>query len=214
MTAQVKICGITTPDALEAAGQAGARYAGFVFVPQSRRVVSPPQAASLLQRLPHGLKSVALFADPDDDALAAGLAAGAFDYIQLHGHEAPQRVAQIKARWNKPIIKALTVASAADLAGIQAYDGIVDHLMFDAKPPPGVTTITGGHGLAFDWTILEGFTTKQKWFLAGGLNPDNVIEAIRLTGAPIVDVSSGVEDPPGHKNPARIKAFLAAVKEA
>lgn len=214
MTAQVKICGITTREALNGAAEAGARYAGFVFVEHSRRFLTADAASGLLQAKPHGIKSVALFADPDDAALDRVLARIPFDFIQLHGNEAPARIAAIKARYNKPIIKALAVSSAADLAGIQAYDRLADHLLFDAKPPAGVTVLTGGHGIAFDWTILEGFTHPQKWFLAGGLNPDNVAEAIQLTGAPAVDVSSGVEDPPGQKNVARIKAFLAAVKGA
>jgi phosphoribosylanthranilate isomerase len=215
MRAAVKICGVTAPDAVTAAVKAGARYIGLNFIAASPRFLDLEKAKALSALIPSNVAQVALFADPADDTVDAVISAlPAINLIQLHGNESPERVAAIKARFNRKIIKAIAIASAADLAGIKAYDHVVDHFLFDAKPPAGVSTLTGGHGLAFDWELLDGFQTRDKWFLAGGLNPGNVAEAIRLTGAPVVDVSSGVEDRPGHKDVAKIDAFLAAVKEA
>ena len=207
----VKICGITSPEAVNAAVQAGAAYGGLVFHPKSPRNLDVARAARLAAQMRGKLKVVTLLADPSDEQLAMVVGEVAPDFLQLHGAESARRVAYVRAKFNIPVIKALPVAQAADLAAAAEYESIVDMLMFDAKAPKGAER-PGGHGAAFDWKLLAGKTFAKPWFLAGGLDPDNVARAIALSGAKFVDVSSGVESAPGVKDPARIHSFINATK--
>ena len=211
MAIAVKICGITTPDAAAAAVAAGAAYGGVVFHPKSPRNLDIEQAATLARLMRGKLKLVTLLADPSDEQLAAVTAQLAPDFLQLHGAESARRVAYVRAKFNTPIIKALPVAEAADLAAAAEYENVADLLMFDAKAPKGAER-PGGHGAAFDWQILAGRRFAKPWFLAGGLDPDNVARAIELSGAQMVDVSSGVESAHGVKDPARIQSFVNATR--
>jgi phosphoribosylanthranilate isomerase len=207
--AQVKICGLSQPEHVAAAVEAGARYLGFVFFPKSPRAVSPEQAAALMGAIPPGIARVGLFVDPDDALLKATLAAAPLDMIQLHGTESPARVGEIKALTGLPVMKAVGVAGPEDLEALWDYGLAADMLLVDAKAPKGAD-LPGGNGLAFDWRLLTGRKWLKPWLLAGGLTPENVAEAIRLTGAPGVDVSSGVETAPGHKDSALIRDFIRA----
>jgi len=208
--AQVKICGLNAPDAVAAA--AGADFAGFVFYPPSPRAVAPEQAAGLAAGLPRAVKRVALFVDPDDAALRAAFAHLRPDLVQLHGKEPPERVAAIRGGCAIPVMKVLHVGEAADLDAARAYEGAADWLLFDARPPKRPDALPGGNATSFDWSLLAGRRWTLPWMLSGGLTPENVGDALRLTGAAAVDVSSGVEDRPGHKVPDRIAAFLAAAR--
>ncbi len=214
MTVTAKICGISTPEALAAAVEGRASHVGFVFFGKSPRNIAPDAAARLAPPArARNVKIVALAVDPSDnevDAIAAGLAP---DLIQLHGKETPARVREIGARTGLGTIKVLSVSEARDVDAAGAYDGLVDHLMFDAKPPEDAER-PGGLGDPFDWTLLAGRRFARPWMLAGGLDPWNVAGAIAASGAPIVDVSSGVERGPGLKDPALITAFLDAVRRA
>ncbi len=213
MAILVKICGITSADAADAALRAGADMAGLMFREGSPRVVSPEQAASLAVRMRGGIRLVAVLSDPTDEALSAVLGAVRPDFVQLHGAETPARVAAVRARFGVPVIKALAVAEPADLASVAAYEDAADMLMFDARPPSGAAR-EGGHGAAFDWQILRGRKFSKPWLLAGGLNPDNVARALGVSAAPGVDVSSGVETAPGVKSPEKIAAFVSAARNA
>ncbi len=205
MTVEAKICGLSTPETVDAAVQFGARWVGFVTYPRSPRHISTETMRALGARVPKGVGRVGLFVDPDDALLDEKLATGALDMLQLHGSETPERVAAIRHRTGKPVMKAIKVAEAQDVArGIAAYAGMVDRLMFDAAD--GI--LPGGNARAFDWAILSGRTVPVPWFLAGGLTPDNVAEAVRVTGAGAVDVSSGVERSRGMKSIEMIRAFL------
>lgn len=208
---RVKICGLTRPGDVEAACRAGAHYLGFVFFPKSPRHVSLDQAAALMP-LAVGRRKVALVVNPDD-ALIETLGTLPLDFLQLHGAESPERVAEIKALSGLPAIKALGVSDRADLARIADYAGIADQILLDAKPPKGATR-PGGNALAFDWTILKDHEWRMPWLLAGGLTVDNVASAVRLTGATQVDVSSGVESAPGLKDPGLIARFIDAATGA
>jgi len=208
---QVKICGLTAPDAIDAAVTAGAVYGGLVFHPKSPRFVVLGQARLLAERMHGRLKSVALITDMDDAGIAELVKTVAPEFLQLHGSESVQRTAEIRARFGLPVIKALPVAEAADLAVAADYEDVADMLMFDAKPPKGAMR-PGGHGAAFDWKILSGRSFRKPWFLAGGLDPENVARAIELSGAELVDVSSGVESAPGVKDAARIAQFVNATR--
>lgn len=214
MTAKVKICGVTTPDAVDAAVRGGAGYLGFMFFPASPRHITPEAAARLAPPARvQGVKIVAVTVDPTDaeiDAIAEGLAP---DLIQLHGKESPSRVREVAQRAGSEVVKVLPVSEAADFDGARDYEPVAAHLMFDAKPPKDADR-PGGLGAAFDWTLLEGRRFARPWFLAGGLNPWNVADAIAAAKAPMVDVSSGVERGPGLKDPALITAFLDAVRRA
>jgi phosphoribosylanthranilate isomerase len=214
MTAKAKICGLTTPEAVQAALDGGAAYLGFVFFPKSPRNIAPDAAARLAPPArAKNVKIVALAVDPTDnevDAIVAGLSP---DLIQLHGKEAPARVREIGQRSGRGIVKVVPVAEASDFAAAQAYEPLVEHLMFETKPPKDAER-PGGLGVAFDWTLLEGRRFQRPWFLAGGLDPWNVAAAIAASKAPLVDVSSGVERGPGLKDPALITAFLDAVRRA
>lgn len=209
----VKICGLTTAEAVESAVAAGARYLGFVVFPRSPRHLGLDEVAMLARDVPEWVAKVALTVDADDASLDALLVAAPIDVLQLHGHESPERVAEVKARYGLPVMKAVGVADAADLDALDSYLSVADQILLDAKPPKGAE-LPGGNGLAFDWRLIEGREWSKPWMLAGGLTPDTVAEAIRLTGARQVDVSSGVESAPGVKDPARIKAFIQAAQSA
>jgi phosphoribosylanthranilate isomerase len=211
VTATVKICGVNDPAAMEAAVAAGADMVGFVFFPPSPRAVTPEGAAALSAGQPWGPLRVGLFVDPTDDEIAAVLAALPLDIIQLHGEETPARAAEIRARFGRPVMKALGIASAADLDQVAAYALAVDRFLLDAKAPPGAP-LPGGNAAPFDWTLTAGRSVPRPWLLAGGLTPGNVAEALAVSGAPGVDVSSGVERARGVKDPARIAAFVAAAR--
>lgn len=207
--ARVKICGLRSTDDVAAAARAGAAYAGLVFFARSPRNLDPAQARALALAAPPGLAKVALTVDADDAFLDALLAEVPVDLLQLHGHETPARAAAVRARFGLPVIKAVGVADAGDLAALDAWDGAADMVLVDARPPRDAV-LPGGNGLAFDWRLIAGRRWRRPWMLAGGLTAANVAEAIRLTGARQVDVSSGVESAPGVKDPARIAAFVRA----
>jgi phosphoribosylanthranilate isomerase len=209
MTVEAKICGLSTAETVDAAVRFGARYVGFVTFPKSPRHISTETMRELGARVPKHVMRVGLFVDPDDALLDEKLATGALDMLQLHGSETPERVAAIRQRTAKPVMKAIKVAVADDVEqGIKAYAAVADRLMFDAAE--GI--LPGGNAMAFDWTILSGRSVPLPWFLAGGLTPENVAEAVRVTGARAVDVSSGVEVGRGVKSIDRIRAFLEQVK--
>lgn len=209
---RVKICGLSDPEHLRVAAEAGARYLGFVFFAKSPRHLTIERAAELAVSVPVGVAKVALVVNANDAELEAITTAVPLDMLQLHGKESPERVAEIKARFGLPVMKAVGVAEAADLAQIDLYSEVADQLLIDAKPPQGAE-LPGGNGLAFDWRLLAGRKYWRKpWMLAGGLTPENVGEAIRLTGARQVDVSSGVESAPGVKDAGLIREFLAAAR--
>jgi phosphoribosylanthranilate isomerase len=208
MTVQVKICGITTPEALTAAVEGGARQIGLVFFPRSPRYMAPPMAAELARAVPTGVRVVGLFVDPDEEELEHVIGTVPLDILQLHGKETPERVAGIRQTWRMPVMKAIPVAEPEDLAPAELYAEVADILLFDAKPPRNVAALPGGNGIAFDWRLLQGRSWKKPWMLSGGLNAGNLAEAVRLTGASAVDVSSGVEDRPGHKDPVLVRDFL------
>ncbi len=208
----IKICGIASPAALDAVIAARADYAGLVFFPPSPRNVTLADAAALGARAAGRIRRVGLFVDADDALLADAVAAASLDAIQLHGKEPPERAAQLRARFGLPVWKALSIASADDVARAAAYVGAVDLVLFDAKTPKG--TLPGGMGLSFDWSLLSAWKAPCAWGLAGGLTADNVAEAVRRTGAPLVDASSGVESAPGVKDADKVAAFCAAVRSA
>ncbi len=208
----VKICGLTAPDHVRAAVDAGARYLGFNFFAKSPRYVSPQQASALASHVPAGVAKVALVVNASDEVLDDITQNAPFDILQLHGGESIERVQQIKDRYGLPVMKVIGVADEADLAAIDAFSDVADQLLIDAKPPKNAV-LPGGNGLAFDWRLLAGRKYWRKpWMLAGGLTPDNVAEAIRMTGARQVDVASGVESAPGVKDAALMKAFIDATK--
>ena len=207
---RVKICGLSERRDVEATVRAGAAYVGFVFFPKSPRNVSVAQAADLAVAVPPGVAKVALTVNADDAALDAIIDRVPLDMLQLHGAESPERVSDVRARYGLPVMKAVGVAGAADLAALDAFGRVADQLLVDAKPPEGAA-LPGGNGLSFDWRLIAGRRWPVPWMLAGGLTPENVAEAVRLTGARQVDVSSGVETAPGRKDDVRIAAFLKAV---
>ena len=211
--ARFKICGLRRVEEVAAAAAAGAHYVGFVFFAKSPRAVTPAEARALALAAPVGLAKVGLVVNADDAALDAILAEVPLDMLQLHGQETPERVAAVRARFGLPVMKAVGVADAADVARIADYWPVADQILVDAKPPKGAA-LPGGNGLAFDWDLLWNRRWPVPWMLAGGLSPENVAEAIRRTGARQVDVSSGVESAPGVKDIARIGAFAAAVRAA
>lgn len=215
MTTEVKICGLTTEVALEAALAGGADYVGFVFHAKSPRNIDPDAARALADKARGKAKIVALLVDPDDSQLARVVDALAPDVIQLHGAESPERVADIARRFKRPVMKAIEVAAAGDAQAALAYAGKADQILFDAKvPKDGVNALPGGNGVPFDWQALDGVRGRLDFMLAGGLTAANVGEAIARTGAKAVDVSSGVESRPGEKDPELIRRFLRAAKTA
>lgn len=208
---KVKICGLTDEDAVDAAIDAGADYLGVVFFEKSPRHVSLERAAEILQFVPEEVQRVGLFVDPDDALLNAVMNNVRLDYFQFHGQETPERVEAARLEFGMPVIKALGISTAADLDAAMAYAEVADALLFDAKPPAGADR-PGGNAAAFDWSILKGRRWSVPWFLAGGLAADTVAEAIKLSGAKAVDVSSGVESAPGVKDADLIARFIAAAK--
>lgn len=214
MTLDVKICGLKTEEAVAAALETGADMVGFVFFPKSPRNVSIAEAARLAEPARGRAVIVALAVDPDD-ALVAAIAEGLRpDLIQLHGHESPERCAAIRAATGLPIMKAIPVAEAEDLAVVPAYVPHVDRFLFDAKPPKRPDALPGGNGLSFDWRLIAGLDPGRPFMLSGGLDPETVAAAITTTGVGGVDVSSGVESAPGVKDPAKIRAFVARARAA
>lgn len=211
MTVRAKICGVSRPEAVEAAVAGGARWVGLVFYPRSPRSVGPELAAQLARMVPTGVRTVGLFVEPGDDWLESVVTRVPLDLLQLHGEETPGRVREVRAAWGIPVIKAVRVGSAEDVEAAAAYAAVADMLLFDARPPAKVASLPGGNGIPFDWSLLAGRTWSRPWMLSGGLTADNVEEAVRATGAEAVDVSSGVEDRPGHKDPALVRRFLDAV---
>lgn len=207
----IKICGIRTIDALDAAIAARADFVGLVFFAKSPRHVEADVAAMLAARAAGRARLVGLFVDPAPDFLAGTLAKVRLDAIQLHGRETPEQVAAVAARHALPVWKALGVKKREDLALADRFAGAAERVLFDAKPPEGAD-LPGGNGLRIDWAVLKGVRPALPWMLAGGLDPANVAEAIAVTGAPAVDVSSGVESAPGVKDPARIAAFCEAAR--
>jgi phosphoribosylanthranilate isomerase len=215
MNTEVKICGLRSEAALDAALAAGADYVGFVFYERSPRNISPNEARLLADRARGKAKVVVLLVDPDDTLLAEVIEAVSPDIVQLHGGETPARVAEIAQRFGLPVMKAVAVAGAADVQAALAYAGKADRILFDAKvPAEDIAALPGGNGVAFDWLALAGLEGRIDYMLAGGLNVDNVAEAIRATGASAVDVSSGVESRPGEKDPDLIRRFIHAAKTA
>ncbi len=206
---KVKICGLTQPEHVHAAARAGAVYAGFVFFEKSPRHVSVDMARDLALEAPVGLAKVALTVDADDAVLDAILDRVPLDMLQLHGRETPERVAQVRARYGLPVMKAIGIAEESDLKQIDLYAGVSDQLLIDAKAPKGAV-LPGGNGLSFDWRLVNRKYWPCPWMLAGGLNPENVGLAVQMTGARQVDVSSGVETAPGKKDAAMIEAFVKA----
>ncbi|HXP98382.1 MAG TPA: phosphoribosylanthranilate isomerase [Telmatospirillum sp.] len=209
----VKICGLTDEDAVEAAIEAGADMLGVVFFAKSPRAVSIERAAEILQWVPDEVQKVGLFVDPTDALLTDVMNNVRLDFFQLHGTCSPERVEQVRQEYGMPVIKALGLSSPADLDGAAAYAAVADWLLFDAKAPADADR-PGGNAVAFDWSILQGRTWACPWLLAGGLTVGTVAEAIRLSGAKAVDVSSGVESAPGVKDAELIAKFIAAAKRA
>ncbi|WP_050527885.1 phosphoribosylanthranilate isomerase [Pseudorhodobacter aquimaris] len=206
---RVKICGLRSPADMAAVVAAGAGYAGFVFFSKSPRHLTLEEARLLAFAAPPGLAKVALTVGADNAALDAIIDAVPLDMLQLHGQETPERVAEIRERYGLPVMKAIGVADEGDLAMLTDYSLVADQILIDAKPPKGAD-LPGGNGLSFDWRLLVGRKWLRPWMLAGGLTAENVAEAIRLTGARQVDVSSGVESAPGVKDAAKIDAFVKA----
>ncbi len=206
----VKICGLSTPETLQTAIESGARFVGFVFYPPSPRHVSVDIAANLARSLPTGVRSVGLFVDPDDETLVKVTGSVPLDMIQLHGDETPERVSAIKALTHLPVMKAIRVASAADLEGVEEFENVADWLLFDTKLENA--DLPGGTGHSFDWNILAGREFKKPWMLAGGVTAENVTEALSILSPNAVDVSSGVESSRGVKDSEKIRTFIQAVK--
>jgi len=208
---QVKICGLTTPETLDAALSGGAAFVGAVVFPPSPRHIAPLHAATLFERARGKARIVAVTVDADDALLTEIALILKPDLIQLHGSETPERAVEVRRLTGAGIIKALPIRSAEDFDGVEAWSSVVDYLMFDAKPPKG-SVLPGGVGATFDWGLLAERTFARPWFLAGGLNPDNLAEAAAISGAMLADVSSGVESAPGVKDASRIAAFLQAAR--
>lgn len=205
MPVSVKICGLRDAASVAAAFQNGAGYVGFVFYPPSKRFVTVQEATTLAVPIPASVKRVGLFVDASDEDIRDAAQKVPLDMIQLHGNETPERVTAIRALAGRPVMKALPIASENDLKALPAYEAVADWLLFDARAEDGVS---GGTGKSFDWSLLQGRVFNKPWMLAGGLSSTNLAEAVRITGAHVVDVSSGVEDS-GQKNPDKIKEFLA-----
>ena len=203
----VKICGLATVDDVRACADAGANYMGLVFFEKSPRNIIIPAARELALAAPLGLAKVALVVNPSDAELDAITATVPLDMLQLHGRETPERVAEVKARYGLPVMKAVGIADGDDLPKLESYFGLADQILVDAKPPKG-GELPGGNGLSFDWRLIAGRRWPCPWMLAGGLTPENVAEAVKMTGAKQVDVSSGVEDAPGQKNAELIQKFV------
>lgn len=206
----IKFCGLSSGDAVEAANRLRVHLAGFVFFEDSPRHVSAEQAAALAARLQEDILPVVVMVDPDDAMLAEYLAVFRPEFVQLHGEETPERVAEVKQKHGVRVIKAVGVKDSADLWAVSRFREVADLLLLDAKAPKGA--LPGGRGEAFDWALLEGLKMPPNWILSGGLNAGNVAEAVRMTKAPQVDVSSGIESAPGVKDPVKMEAFVEALQ--
>ncbi|HTH98660.1 MAG TPA: phosphoribosylanthranilate isomerase [Stellaceae bacterium] len=213
MSVAVKICGLSTADTVEAAVNAGADYVGFVFYPPSPRAVTIEQAVRLTALVPSHVGRVGLFVDPDDDLLRRVLDRVPLEILQLHGKEEPDRVRAIRQRFGRPVMKAIKVASAEDVTVATRYLDAADRLLFDAMPPKRDGALPGGNGESFDWTLLAGRHWPLPWMLSGGLNAAVLPQAVRVTGAPALDVSSGVETNPGIKDIGLIRDFIATARQ-
>lgn len=209
----IKICGLKTEEAVAAALDGGASHVGFIFFPKSPRNIAPDDAGSLRQAAIGRAKAVAVTVDAADDELDRIVSATRPDMLQLHGKETPERIKEIKARYGLPVMKALAISNADDLGKIASFKGLADRFLFDAKPPAG-SQLPGGNGVSFDWALLSNVPDGLDYLLSGGINSENVAEALRMTNPPGLDISSGVETAPGIKNPALITAFFAAVRRA
>ena len=212
MKTRVKICGLKDPSHVQIAAEAGASYVGFVFFEKSPRNVTVAQAEALAIDVPMGVAKVALTVNADNAFLDQLLETVPLDMLQLHGKETAERVAEIKARYGLPVMKAIGIAEQADTAQIDLYGEVADQLLVDAKAPKGAD-LPGGNGLAFDWKLVKRKFWPRPWMLAGGLTPENVALAVQMTGAKQVDVSSSVESAPGVKDPELIRAFIKAAQE-
>jgi len=212
MSIAAKICGLSSEAAVEAAVAGGAAYVGFVFYPPSPRAVTPARAGELCAAVPASVKRVALFVDADDAAIAEVLEAAPIDILQFHGAETPERVVEAKQRFGRQVMKAIPIAGPEDADAARRYEIAADLLLFDAKPPRRPDALPGGNGLAFDWRIIAGREWRLPWMLSGGLTADLLPEAVRISGASAVDVSSGVERRPGDKDPEKIRAFLEVAR--
>ena len=213
MTVDVKICGIDRKESVDAAAKAGAKLIGFVFYSDSPRYLTSETASLLISRVPDCVMRVGLFVNPTDQEISDVLELSQLDYVQLHGEETPDRVRKIKTNTGLKIIKAIKVSDSLDLSKISSFEGIVDLFIFDAEAPStGGRFLPGGNARSFDWHILEGLSINTPWLLAGGLNKHNVKDAIRTSGAKLVDVSSGVEDRIGVKSIKKIKSFIEATR--
>nr|WP_316651033.1 phosphoribosylanthranilate isomerase [uncultured Gellertiella sp.] len=210
MKPDIKICGLKTPEAIERAVRRGATHIGFIFFEKSPRNIEPDIAGKLADAVRGQVKIVAVTVDADNDELDEIIALLKPDILQLHGHESPDRVLTIKALYGLPVIKALSVRDADDLQRVEPYIGIVDRFLFDAKPPKG-SDLPGGNGVSFDWALMRALDEDLNYMLSGGLNKDNVADALAITKAPGLDVSSGVESAPGIKDLGRIDEFFDAV---
>ena len=214
MSVTVKICGLTTPETLDAAVAAGADFVGYNFYPPSPRYLSLEAAPDLTARTPKSVRRVGVFVDASDEILARAIEAAGLEFLQLHGAEPPERVTAIKARFGLPVIKAVAIAGPADVDGAEAFACLADWLLFDAKPPQKADALPGGNAERFDWSLLAGREWSLPWMISGGLDAGNVAEALAVTGAGAVDVSSGVERERGVKDAGMIGAFIAAARAA
>jgi len=212
MSIAAKICGLSSDDGVAAAVQGGAAYVGFVFYPPSPRAVTPARAGALCAAVPEEMLRVGMFVDADDATIAAVLDAAPLDILQFHGHESPDRVAESRARFGRQVMKAISVAAEEDVDVAASYEEVADLLLFDAKPPRRADALPGGNGLAFDWRLIAGRGWRIPWMLSGGLTAELLPEAVRISGATAVDVSTGVERRPGDKDPEKIRAFLDAAR--
>jgi len=212
MSISAKICGLSSEAGVAAAVAGGAAYVGFVFYPPSPRAVGPARAASLCAAVPAGVQRVGLFVDADDAAIRAVIDLAPIDILQFHGHETPDRVAEAKARFQRPVMKAIAVAAPEDVLVAERYEADADLLLFDAKPPRRADALPGGNGLVFDWRLIAGRRWRRPWLLSGGLTAELLPDAVRISGARAVDVSSGVERRPGDKDPKRIDEFLTVAR--
>jgi phosphoribosylanthranilate isomerase len=212
MSIAAKICGISSEAAIEAAAAGGAAYVGFNFYPPSPRSLSAERAAVLCAAVSSSVRRVGLFVDADDATIAAVLDRAPLDLLQFHGHETPERIAEAKARFRLPVMKAVAIAGPEDVAAAAQYEDAADLLLFDAKPPRRADALPGGNGLAFDWQLIAGRDWQLPWMLSGGLNAALLPEAVRISGAAAVDVSSGVERRRGDKDPDKIREFLAVAR--
>lgn len=211
MSIAVKICGLTDEESVDCAVEQGAEYIGFNFFKASPRYIEAETAADLCAELPEDVVKVGLFVDPDDAFLDLVLGHLRLDYIQLHGQETPERVDAVRLAYGVPVIKVIGVSDASDVERAADFEDHADMLLFDAKPPPGADR-PGGNAVSFSWPLMKSYRGQTPWLLAGGLTPQNVAKAIADSGAVGVDVASGVESSPGHKDPALIKAFIQAAK--